>query len=488
MQFGPDSPLAPENVAIDSRRTISSKEGEAVHPKGKYRRDDAIDYDQDRCRFRSFGAMYEWNYFNEEEERHPLTDANVLYDAFVAARKGSHWKTQVQRFRWNALREIGKLQDELTAMWKGEPGAYELSPYSRFEVNERGKRRAITALGMRDRVVKHALNDNFLIPHIRPHLIYDNGASLKGKGVSFTRNRLIAHLEKFYRKYGDNDGYIMIMDFSGYYDNIDHRTAMQMIRKYEPDEFARRLTKQAYDSYRVDVSDLPVEEYERVKNGKFSMVEYRRREHRMGGMRYLYKSLSVGDQTSQITAIAFPTPIDKIVTIVSGNGLYARYMDDIYVIARTKEELNAIQKRIEHTAERLKLIINPRKTKIGRLRDTFTFMQFKYYLRENGHVVVRINPKTVTRMRRRLKRMRRQIDLGKMRFCKIQEMFRGWIANYAPLMSQKQRDGLIEIYQNLFGKGLDQWMKSKRIRSRWLTEPNSSEPETERGTSSVKVS
>ena len=54
--------------------------------------------------------MYEWNYFDENEEAHPMTDVNNLYDGFRAARKGSHWKAQVQRFRWNALKEIGKLQ------------------------------------------------------------------------------------------------------------------------------------------------------------------------------------------------------------------------------------------------------------------------------------------------------------------------------------------------------------------------------------------
>ena len=71
-------------------------------------------------------------------------------------------------------------------------------------------------------MVKHSLNDNYLLPHIRPYLIYDNGASLKNKGMSFTRNRLIAHLEKFYKETGSNEGYIMTMDFSGYYDNLDH--------------------------------------------------------------------------------------------------------------------------------------------------------------------------------------------------------------------------------------------------------------------------
>lgn len=462
MVSGPDSPLTPKNVAIDSRRN-SIEEGEAVHPKGKCRQNDVIDYDQYHCRFcHLVRAMYDWNYFTEEE-RHPMTDANVLYNAFVAARRGSHWKTQVQRFRWNALEEIGKLQDELTAMLNDEGGAYKLSRYSRFIVNERGKVRAITALGMRDRVVKHALNDVFLIPHIRPHLIYDNGASLKGKGVSFTRKRLVAHMEKFYREYGDNDGYIMTMDFSGYYDNIDHERAMQMIQRYEPDEFARRLTQQAYDSYRVDVSDLPYDEYIRVKNGKFSMVEYRKRSHKELGERHLYKSLSVGDQTSQITAIAFPTPIDKLVTVVLGHGLYARYMDDIYVIARTKRELEAIRRQIENMAERLKLFINPRKTKVSKLSRTFTFMQYKYYLRENGHVVVRINPKTVTRMRRRLKRMKGKVEAGEIRKIKVEEMFRSWIANYGRILSGKQRDSLISLYRMLFGDGLDEWLTERRL-------------------------
>ena len=407
--------------------------------------------------------MCEWNYFDSVPVYHPIADADNLYEGFRAARKGSHWKATVQRFRWNLMREIRKLQVELTALKDGKPGAYQLSPYSRFPVMERGKTRAITALGMRDRVVKHALNDLYLVPHIRPHLIYDNGASLEGKGVDFTRRRLIAHLEKFFRETGGNDGYIMCMDFSGYYDNIDHALAMQMIRKYEPDPFAQLLTQQAFYSYRVDVSELSDEEYARALQEKFSMVEYRKTQHPETGLRYLNKSLSVGDQTSQITAIAFPTPIDKLVKTVCRVRYYARYMDDLYVVARTREELVEIRTKIEAMAKRMKLFINPRKTKICKLRQTFTFMQYKYFLADNGHVVVRINPKTVTRMRRRLKRLAGRVRDGLTRAEKVEEMFRSWIANYSPLLSNLQREGLVKLYQNLFGGGLDQWMKMRNI-------------------------
>lgn len=408
--------------------------------------------------------MNNWDYFDNMPVYHPIADANNLYEAFKAARKGSHWKTQVQRFRWNVGTEIGRLQSELHDLLTGGRKPYKLSSYSKFLVQERGKTRAITALCMRDRVVKHTLNDLYLIPHIRPHLVYDNGASLKGKGVSFTRSRLVAHLESYFRETGSNDGYIMTMDFSGYYDNIDHNCAKEMIARYEQDSFARLLTEQAYDSYRVDVSYMTDEEYKQALNSKFSMVEYRK-EHinENRGLKYLNKSLSVGDQTSQITAIAFPTPIDNTVKIIHGQKYYARYMDDLYVIAKTREELEKVRKDIQTVAEDLKIIINPRKTKITKLSRTFVFLQFKYYLAENGHVVIRINPKSVTRMRRKLKKLRGLVDAGKARKEKVDMMFCPWVAEYGPMMSKKQRGNLIALYRELFKGGMDKWLKERKL-------------------------
>lgn len=81
--------------------------------------------------------MYDWNYFENIPEYHPIADANNLYDAFLKARKGSHWKGQVQKFRWNVLGETRKLQNELDNFEKKRNGAYKLSEYSRFLVNER---------------------------------------------------------------------------------------------------------------------------------------------------------------------------------------------------------------------------------------------------------------------------------------------------------------------------------------------------------------
>lgn len=367
--------------------------------------------------------MNEWNYFDEVPQYHPIVDANNLYDAFYKSRKGSHWKAQVQRYRWDVLGKTRKLQKELENFQYRKPGDYDLSPYSEFFVNERGKVRAITALSIRDRVVKHVLNDNFLLPHIRPYLIYDNGASLQGKGVSFTRKRLLSHLRRFYQEHG-NTGYVLLMDFSGYYDNIDHYKAMEIICKYEPDEFARRLVWQAYDSYKVDVSDYEVD-------GKFNMVEYRRKNPAKLGERYLHKSLSVGDQTSQITAVLFPTLIDNFVKIVKGCKYYARYMDDLYVLVNSRETAELLMKQICEKAAELNIFINDKKTKVISLKHTFMFLQFKYKLLDNGFVLTRINPKTVTRMKRKLKKLAR---LG----VSAEDIVKSWLGSYQKYMSKRQ--------------------------------------------------
>lgn len=410
--------------------------------------------------------MYDWDFFEDIPAYHPIADANNLYDSFQKARKGSHWKGKVQKFRWNLMLEIRRLQIELDNLQHGRSDSYELSPYSRFIVHERGKTRAITALSIRDRVVKHALNDVILLPKIRPYLSYDNGASLKGKGVSFTRKRIIVHLKKYYREYGTNSGCILIIDFSGYYDNIDHEEALKMVHTYVQDDFAEELVRQAFDSYQIDVSYMSNDEYEVAKSAKFSLVEYRKEKHteeELTGEKFLHKSLSVGDQTSQITAIMFATPIDNLIKIVKGFQFHARYMDDTYVISKDTKELIDLRNLIYNKANELKILINQRKVFVTRIDKPFTFLQFRYCLTKNGHVVVKINPKTLKRMRCKLKKLKRLVQDNKVEYCKVEQMFKSWIANFCQYMSKKQIEGIILLYRELFGNNLDKWLMERNI-------------------------
>ena len=152
-----------------------------------------------------------------------LTDLNLLYDSYLASMKGSSWKNQPQKFENDFYSEIIKIANEIeTRQYKPEKG-------SEFILHERGKVRHIFGSTMKDRVVRHALCDGELNDTLKPYLIYNNGASQVGKGISFQRKQLEKDLHNFYLKYHTNEGYIGFIDFSKFYDNIPHDKIREMI-------------------------------------------------------------------------------------------------------------------------------------------------------------------------------------------------------------------------------------------------------------------
>lgn len=89
-----------------------------------------------------------------------ICDANNLYDAYLKSTKPSKWKESTQKFSLNYLRHIFDLQDELESM------SYRPGTEGGFTLCDRGKTRPITTLQPRDRVVRHVLCDNVLMPEV----------------------------------------------------------------------------------------------------------------------------------------------------------------------------------------------------------------------------------------------------------------------------------------------------------------------------------
>ena len=68
---------------------------------------------------------------------------------------------------------------------------------------------------------------------------------------------------------------------------------------------------------------------------------------------------------------------------------------------------------IKKLADEIGLILNMRKTRIVRIDKPFRILQIQYWLIDTGRVVKKINPKSVTRERKKIKAYKRQLDLGK---------------------------------------------------------------------------
>ena len=233
---------------------------------------------------------------------------------------------------------------------------YEFLPTTNFTLHERGKLRRITGEQVQDRIVKHALCDEVLNPLIEPHLIYDNGASVVGKGIAFTRKRLLTHLRKYYAQHGSNEGYILLIDFSKYYDNIRHDVLLKLFEQYVDDEHALWLLRKTVERSRIDVSYMSDEEYEHCLDRLFDSLLYQYMNPKLfTGEKFMGKHLNIGDQVAQTAGISYRIRIDNYVKIVRSVKFYAGYMDDSYValIRKGLKTINDVPEQLREEVKKL---------------------------------------------------------------------------------------------------------------------------------------
>ena len=341
-------------------------------------------------------------YGNFEE----IIDFDCLCDAFKQCKKTVSWKASTQKYEKDLFKNIYETRKKIL---NNESIAH---GFHHFTLCERGKERRIRSVHISERVVQKSVNHNCLLPILSNSLIYDNGASLKNKGVDFHHHRLTKHLREFYNEHG-RDGYILLIDFSGYFDNILH----------EP--IFKELESKIYDKRIINLTKDFIRPF-----GE--------------------KSLGLGSETSQILAINYPNFIDHYIKEKLGIKGYARYMDDSYLIHHDKEYLKYCLKEIEKLCDKVGILLNLNKTHIVKLTHQFTFLKTKYNLLESGKIIRRVSRPTITRMRRRLKKFKKFFDNGIMSLEDIESSYQSWRGHLKRKNSYKTLCSLDKLYNDLF--------------------------------------
>lgn len=385
-----------------------------------------------------------------------LCDGNLLYEAYRESIKSSKWKSSVHKYNVDVLMNLSEILEKM------ESGTYKTGKRSAFLLNERGKTRAIYGNTIEDRVIRHVLCDDILEKELLKYLIYDNGASQEGKGVSFARERLKCHLQRYYRKHG-NKGYVLLIDYSKYYDNIRHDVAYSQIADKISDPDVLQLLATILDGMKVDVSFLTDRQYAVCMDHKFDSVKYHCiPNEKMTGEKFMRKSISIGDQTSQVIGILYPYQIDNYCKIVRGMKYYGRYMDDTYIISDSKEELWSLLDGVREWCNKLGIFINEKKTQICRIDRPFHFLQNSYFLTDTGKVVEKINKKRLKRMRDHLKGLRRKYDSGEVPLKDIENIYKSWIGSCHNIMSRIQIENMNALYCSLFNEPIAKERRNER--------------------------
>ena len=403
-------------------------------------------------------------------------DANVIYEAGTKAMKGSKFKYATQLFEMNHLLYTAMLQQSLL------DGTYTPSEGNKFLIRERGKPRYITSNSMADKTINHIICDSILTPALSKYLIYDNGASQKGKGVDFHRRRFEAHLHQYYIQHGTNEGYIMLGDFSGYYANIPHDKCREVLVQFLTRSVSNSaelrytlgLIARIFKTFRIDVSRFTDEEIQAMREGKVdSMLNLKADPAALTGQKFLDKGVDIGNQTSQNIGLIYPYRFDNYAKIVAGIEGYGRYTDDFYAISESREELLTLLDGLRVIARQFGIIINERKTRIVKLSGFYRHLQNGYSLTETGRVIRKINPKSITRERRKLKAYKRLLDAKKITYEEIENIFKSWLGGNYKRMSHRQIYNMTDLYIRLFRRR-PRWQKG-HSRLRWLMEHSSAD-------------
>lgn len=290
---------------------------------------------------------------------------------FMSGRKccnGVRWKQSTQNFERHLFSGTAKRRRLLLdGTWKpGKP--------ARFIINERGKVRVIDAPHINDRQIHKVLTKAVLSPLYEPGMIYDNGASQRGKGLHWHYKRLKEQLRWHYRKYG-TAGAIFLMDFSKFFPSAPHALIYERHRQIIFDENVRAL------------ADVIV-----AASGTEGMM--------------------LGVEPSQQEMVALPSALDNYAKAQLSIRCMGHYMDDYQFILRDRGAAESVMHELIQRAENMGLHVNRRKSRVQALSKPFRFCKAKFQLTDTGRIVVHGCRDGMKRARRKLRYYRAQADAG----------------------------------------------------------------------------
>lgn len=342
-----------------------------------------------------------------------------LYRGALECARNVRWKESVQIYLRNILSRTAMLRHDLLS------GKYKIMPYIRFMVYE-PKKREIVSTRFRDRVFQRSICNNGIYQAITKSFIHDNCACLVGRGVDYAINRLDCHMRRFYRKHGVN-GWVLKIDLSKFFPSIPHSVAKAAMRKRIKDENFLKYICDIIDSF---PDNRTAEEIASDPFGK--------------------RSVALGSQISQLIALAILDDLDHYIKERLKIKYYVRYMDDFILIHEDKDVLREALLTITEIVTKLGLKLNA-KTCISPLRQGVVFLKYRRFFNKTGKLVVKVNHKSISKERRKIRTLKRMADRGKISVEDVQQHFQSWSAHAARANSRGLIRQMKKYVKQVFG-------------------------------------
>ena len=287
-----------------------------------------------------------------------------LMDAHIKSRKGKGYRKEIIEFNLKQEEYIMWLLEQLKTQ------KYKHGGYTTFYIKE-PKLRKIEKSKYIDRIVHRWIVDNFLEPYFGTQFINTSYACIKNKGMHracFYVQNTMRHCKKIWGEY-----YILKMDVAKYFDNINKKILLNILKRKIQDKKLLWLIQE--------------------------ILYAQKRE----------KGLEIGNYTSQTFANIYLNEIDQYIKHKLHIKYYCRYLDDSVLIIKTKKEAKEVLEKIKvYLKENLDLELN-RKTQIFKNKQGVNFCGYKI-----NEYRLKIRDKGKRKLKKKIKQLKSKIKQGKM--------------------------------------------------------------------------
>ncbi len=300
-----------------------------------------------------------------------------LMEAHKKARRGKGLRDEIILFNLKQEEYIMYLLESLGKK------TYKHGGYSTFYVTE-PKVRKIEKSRYIDRVVHRWLVDNFLEPYFVPTFINTSYACLKGRGMHkacLDVQKAMKHCKNIWGSY-----YILKMDVTKYFENIDKRTLLGILERKILDKDLMWLIKEILYAQEKEVG------------------------------------LEIGNYTSQLFANIYLNELDQYVKKELGIKYYFRYMDDAVLFFKNKEEAKyCLEKIKKFLLSKLELCLN-RKTQIFKNTQGVNFCGYKI-----NEYRLKIRDKGKRKLKKKIKKLKCLVKNGEISSLEARKYLAGHI-------------------------------------------------------------
>jgi len=264
-------------------------------------------------------------------------------------------------------------------------GTYKLSEYKTFNIYE-PKERIIKYFPYKDRIVQQWYIYEFIKPYIIPRLIDTTCACIDNRGAHYAVKLTQKYMRIMKRKY--NEYYILKLDIKKYFYNIDKGILYNIMSEYISDKLLLDLTRKfIYDN------DESV-------------------------------SIPIGNYTSQYFANIYLDKLDKYIKEELKVKYYVRYMDDMILLIKDKEEAILLKDKISLLLkERLHLELNY-KSRYYPNKMGINFCGYRIY---ETHILIRNRSKK--KIKKKIRKWNKEYDNNVLNVNELILSFNSWIAH-----------------------------------------------------------